>query len=205
MRASSRYERDGLSIPSTDGVTVVVHDLSGESDSRAPVLLVHATGFHGYVWQPFADHLRHHHAFAPDLRGHGDATAPDDGDFGWNGFADDVLAIVDTLGLDDLDAVGHSKGGAALLLAEARQPGTFRSLYLYEPVLMPAQWASDNVGSNPLADGARRRRPVFDVTRRRLRELRGQTTALGARSRGLTGLRRSRIRGPARRHGAPEV
>jgi pimeloyl-ACP methyl ester carboxylesterase len=162
VRTGSRYERYSLNVPSTDGVTVVVHDLSSESDSRAPVLLVHATGFHGYVWQPFADHLRHHHAYAPDLRGHGDATAPRSGDFAWDGFADDVLAIVDSLRFEHLDAVGHSKGGAALLLAEARSPGTFRSLYLYEPVVMPAQWAADTVGSNPLADGALRRRPVFD-------------------------------------------
>ena len=94
MRAGSRYERDSLNVPSTDGVTVVVHDLSDESYSRVPVLLVHATGFHGYVWQPFADHLRQHHAYAPDLRGHGDATAPVSGDFAWTGFADDVLAMI---------------------------------------------------------------------------------------------------------------
>ena len=110
------------------------------------------------------DHLRSHHAYAPDLRGHGDATPPLSGDFAWTGFADDVLAIVDALGFEDLDAVGHSKGGAALLLAEARRPGTFRSLYLYEPVVMPAQWAADTVGSNPLAEGALRRRPVFART-----------------------------------------
>lgn len=162
MRAGSRYERNSLTIPSTDGVTVVVHDLSDASDAREPVLLVHATGFHGYVWQPLAHHLRDHHAYAPDLRGHGDATVPFDGNFAWAGFADDVLAVVDALGFARIDAVGHSKGGAALLLAEARRPGTFRSLYLYEPVVMPTEWAPQNTGANPLADGALRRRPVFE-------------------------------------------
>jgi pimeloyl-ACP methyl ester carboxylesterase len=161
VRASSRHERDGLTIPSTDGVTVVVHDLGDPADARDPLLLVHATGFHGYVWQPLARHLRNHHPYAPDLRGHGDATVPRNGDFAWNGFADDVLAVVDAMGLHDVDAIGHSKGGAALLLAEARRPGTFRALYLYEPVVMPPEWTPDDTGANPLAEGALRRRPVF--------------------------------------------
>jgi pimeloyl-ACP methyl ester carboxylesterase len=168
VRADSRYDRDRLTIPSTDDVTVVVHDLGPfdastdhQPDGREPVLLVHATGFHGYVWEPVAAYLPEFHAYAPDLRGHGDATPPSDGDFRWDGFADDVLAVVDALGLRDVAAAGHSKGGAALLLAEERRPGTFRSLYLYEPVVMPPDIAPTETGANPLADGALRRRPIF--------------------------------------------
>jgi pimeloyl-ACP methyl ester carboxylesterase len=168
VRADSRHDSNRLTIPSTDGVTVVVHDLSaadrphgGVSETREPILLVHATGFHGYVWAPLVSHLPEYDAFAPDLRGHGDATAPAAGDFSWDGFADDVLAVVDALELHGVAAVGHSKGGAALLLAEQRRPGTFRSLYLYEPVVIPADIAPVDTGSNPLAEGALRRRPVF--------------------------------------------
>jgi pimeloyl-ACP methyl ester carboxylesterase len=74
-----------------------------------------------------------------------------------------VLAVVDAIGADDLVAAGHSKGGAALLLAEARRPGTFRSLYLFEPIVFPPVVSALSAsGSNPLAEGARRRRPVFD-------------------------------------------
>jgi pimeloyl-ACP methyl ester carboxylesterase len=152
-------------VPSSRGVSIVVHDLSDARDPThelEPLLLTHATGFHGRVWQPVADHLRDHHAFAPDLRGHGDATPPGDGDFAWDGFADDVLAVVDALGLTDVVSAGHSKGGAALLLAEARRPGTFRALYLYEPVVMPSDWQPSTARANPLAEGALRRRPVFD-------------------------------------------
>ena len=29
---------------------------------------------------------------------------------------------------------GHSAGGLAAVLAEQRQPGTFKAMYLYEPV-----------------------------------------------------------------------
>jgi len=144
-------------------VTVVVHELetaAREADPE-PILLAHATGFHGYVWAPLAAALHRFDAYAPDLRGHGDATAPASGDFSWNGFADDVLAVVDHLGLTGRAAVGHSKGGAALLLAEQRRPGTFRALYLYEPVVVPPNEASLDSGENTLAEGALRRRSVF--------------------------------------------
>jgi pimeloyl-ACP methyl ester carboxylesterase len=162
VRTDRRHERDRLNVSSTDGVTIAVHELHGTpSEDHEPILLAHATGFHGYVWEPLAAHLTRFHAFAPDLRGHGDSSAPEHGDFAWEGFADDVLAVVDALGLAGGPAVGHSKGGAALLLAEQRRPGTFRALYLYEPVVFPSTDAPPTAGANPLAEGALRRRPTF--------------------------------------------
>ncbi len=145
-------------VASTGGVVLALHDLGGDGE---PLLLTHATGFHGRVWAPLAAHLHGVHAWAPDLRGHGDATAPADGAFDWEGFADDVLAVVDHLGLAGAIAAGHSKGGAALLLAEQRRPGTFRALYCYEPVVFPPVDEALLAGPNPLAEGARRRRATF--------------------------------------------
>jgi pimeloyl-ACP methyl ester carboxylesterase len=128
------------------------------------VLLAHATGFHGMVWAPLARHLTGYHAVAPDLRGHGDTPPPVGRGQDWNGFVDDVLAVVDAWGVAPLVAVGHSKGGAALLLAEQRRPGTFRALYCYEPVVMPSEGfpPGGEGGENPLATSARKRRDRFD-------------------------------------------
>jgi hypothetical protein len=43
-----------MTVRSTDGVELAVHDLGGEG----PVLLVsHATGFHGRCYLPLATHL----------------------------------------------------------------------------------------------------------------------------------------------------
>lgn len=147
-----------VTVASTDGVRLALHDLGGTGE---PLLLAHATGFHGRVWAPLARELPEVHAWAPDLRGHGDATAPADGSFSWEGFADDVLAVVDHLGLRGGIAAGHSKGGAALLLAEQRRPGTFRALYCYEPVVFPPLPEDVVSDGGPLAEGALRRRASF--------------------------------------------
>lgn len=145
------------SVPSTDGVTVAVHDLGGDGP---PLLLCHATGFHGRVWQPVATHLPYR-CLAPDLRGHGDSQISAELGIDWNGFGDDVLAVIDAFDLTEVFAAGHSKGGAALVLAEQARPGTFRSLYLFEPIIFPRLPSGPVSGNNPLADAARRRRPTF--------------------------------------------
>ena len=146
-------------VASTDGVTLAVHDLGGAGPT---LLLSHATGLHGTLWAPFARSIPDHHAYALDYRGHGDATAPASGRYHWSGFRDDLLAVVGWLGTSGpLDGVGHSMGGAVLLMAELARPGTFRALALYEPIVFPAL-ADDAMREPNLAvEGARRRRVEF--------------------------------------------
>ncbi|HEX6420088.1 MAG TPA: alpha/beta hydrolase [Acidimicrobiales bacterium] len=145
-------------VASTDGVTLALHDLGGEGP---PVLLCHPTGFLAMTWAPLAAELsRVAHCWALDFRGHGDSGTPASGDYDWTGMADDVLAVVDALGLRPALAAGHSMGGAALVMAEQRRPGTFDRLWLYEPIVVPRP-ADGAPRPNPLAEAARRRRPRF--------------------------------------------
>lgn len=152
-----------MHVDSTHGARIAVHDLGGEGP---PLLIAHATGFCGRAYTPLAALLaRHHHVWALDVRGHGESTPPADGDFAWTGMADDVAVAAAAVAATDpgapLHAVGHSMGGAALLLAESRAPGTFATAYLYEPIVPPGPWPDDVVLENPLAEAARRRREVF--------------------------------------------
>jgi len=144
-------------VRSTNGVILAVHDLGGDGP---PFLIAHATGMCGRAYEPLAAALASSfHVFALDFRGHGDSSAPDDGDFAWAGMGADVLAAVDALGVDRIDGMGHSLGGASLLIAEAVRPGLLRTAYLFEPIVLTEAYASER--TNLMSDAARRRRDVF--------------------------------------------
>lgn len=138
---------------------MAVHDLGGDGP---PLVLAHATGLHGQAWGPLAPALASaFRCWSFDFRGHGDATRPADGSFDWQGFGDDVLAVVDGLGLERPFGFGHSQGGTAFLLAEQARPGTFASLYLYEAVAFPPEPPPPPMDDHPLVVGALRRRDEF--------------------------------------------
>jgi len=141
-----------------DGVRLALHDWGGHGD---PVVLAHATGFHGLIWRPLADRLvdAGHRVWSFDFRGHGDSE-PSPAGYAWERFGDDVRAVLDRLGVAgdrSLLAVGHSKGAAALLLAELAEPGTVRRAWCYEPVVIPGEPRGPSLDF-PLARSARRRR-----------------------------------------------
>jgi pimeloyl-ACP methyl ester carboxylesterase len=146
-------------VASTDGVALAVHDLGG---SGPPLLVCHATGFCGLTYGPLAAELgRAFHVWALDFRAHGDSSAPALDRIVWAGMTDDLEAVVDELFRDrPFDVVGHSMGGAAALLLERRRPGTLRSAYLFEPIIVPdgrGRFQADN----PMARAAARRRVEF--------------------------------------------
>lgn len=149
----------GPVVETSDGVAIATYELGGHGP---PLLLAHATGFHGRVWLPAAQTLRERfHCWALDFRGHGASGRPPSGDYHWDGFGRDLLAVVAGLGLERPFAAGHSSGGAAILLAEEARPGTFAALYCYEPVVPTDGTMGRSPTGDDLAAAARRRRDVF--------------------------------------------
>ncbi len=141
---------------------VAIHDWGGDGP---PVLLAHPTGFHGRVWAPVASRLvaAGRRTWSFDFRGHGDSDRSPDG-YQWSRFADDVLAVTNELGIagdEDLLAVGHSKGAAALLLAEADRPHTYPRLYCFEPIVRPSDQPLPPSPDSSLAVNTRKRRFVW--------------------------------------------
>jgi pimeloyl-ACP methyl ester carboxylesterase len=155
-----------LSVESTDGVSVAVHEL-GPSASGPPLLISHATGFCGHAYAPIALALGDRfHTLAMDHRGHG-ATRPPPGwesgrDVDWRRFGDDTLAVARAIdGRGQLVGFGHSMGGASLLMAAHRDPSLFARLVLFEPIARPATDETIDASGWPIVVGARRRKPVF--------------------------------------------
>lgn len=155
---------------------IAVYDFGGVGP---PLVLMHATGFHGVAYRPMAAVLAgHFHVWAMDGPVHGRSGGPpipagatrlDDLDpdavapvMGWDVVGTDLLRVIDELALDRPFGFGHSAGGASLLMAEEQAPGTFRAICCYEPVVLPAEVWKDAASQPALAESALRRRPTFD-------------------------------------------
>jgi lipase len=104
-----------------------------------PLLLTHATGFHGRCWDDIVCRLPGRRALAIEFRGHGRSTKPA-GPIPWSDFAQDALAVARHFGLHGAIGAGHSMGGHALVSAAIQQAGIFTALVLVDPVIFPPEY-----------------------------------------------------------------
>ena len=85
----------------------------GGSPDGTPVVMIHGWPESSYCWQPLTSRLKPgFRVIAPDLRGLGDSTrAGERTDFRKQALAEDVMAMLDALGIDDFQLIGHDWGG----------------------------------------------------------------------------------------------
>ncbi len=155
-----------LTVPSSEGVQVARYRLAG-SDDRQPLLIAHATGFHGYCYVPVADALAERFdCHALDFRGHGRTNVDPAWAVDWNRFGDDALSVARTVAPNGgLVGFGHSMGAAALLMAAHRDAGLFERLVLFEPISHQATappLSRAEMETLPIVRGARRRTRRFE-------------------------------------------
>src|ERR1044071_9521278 len=87
-----------------------------------PMILLHGGLMSGETFGPVLPALaERHQVIAVDLQGHG-RTADIDRPIDPRLMADDIAALIDHLGLDRPDLVGHSLGGGAAFWAAATYP-----------------------------------------------------------------------------------
>lgn len=95
-----------------------------------PVLLVHGFPFSHEMWTPQLEIVgKTYRAIAYDVRGHG-LSYVGDGQYTIEGHVDDLIALLDHLGIAKAVIVGLSMGGYIALRALERNAGRFRAAVL---------------------------------------------------------------------------
>ncbi|GHC53183.1 non-ribosomal peptide synthetase [Streptomyces flavofungini] len=122
------------SVPATDSATTAVsadgsrirYRLRGSGPTA--LVLVHGLGCDASYWdRQLAHFARRHTVVALDLAGHG-GSGGNRRRWTVEAFAEDVAAVVEHAGLDDVILVGHSLGGPVMLAAERLLGGRVRGL-----------------------------------------------------------------------------
>jgi pimeloyl-ACP methyl ester carboxylesterase len=134
-------------LPEVSGVRHSEHDLptgvrlhvAEAGDPRAPaVLAVHGWPQHWWMWRHVIARLApSHRVLCPDLRGLGWSGSPADGDFTKARLAEDMLALLDVLGIREAGYLGHDWGGWAGWLAAIRAPERITRLMVLS---VPSPW-----------------------------------------------------------------
>jgi pimeloyl-ACP methyl ester carboxylesterase/GNAT superfamily N-acetyltransferase len=98
-----------------------------------PVLLLHALGEDATTWREVSAVLAtDRRVYALDLRGHGASDRP--GEYSLELMRDDVLGVLDALGLPPVSLVGHSMGAVVAYLVAQRRPAAVDQLVLEDPL-----------------------------------------------------------------------
>jgi pimeloyl-ACP methyl ester carboxylesterase len=99
-----------------------------EAGTGPPLVLLHGWPQHWWAWRRVLPELAAgRRVLCPDLRGLGWSDAPP-GAYAKEDWAADLLALLDVLGLERVDLVGHDWGGLVALLAALRAPERMRSV-----------------------------------------------------------------------------
>lgn len=95
-----------------------------------PAILIHGLGLDHTIWQEAASLFQNQVRFIlPDLRGLGKSTLGN-ADVSLEQMADDIVALMDALGLEKAPIAGHSLGGYVALAIAERHPERLKSLIM---------------------------------------------------------------------------
>lgn len=89
-----------------------LHYLDWGNPGAPPLILQHGGMDHGRSWDPVALELMHDwHVIVPELRGHGDSSWANDGDYTMAAYVYDFTQLIHQLDLAPVTIVAHSLGG----------------------------------------------------------------------------------------------
>ncbi len=130
-----------------DGVMLSVQE-AGEGPA---LILLHGFPQNGMCWSRVApDFARRHRVIVPDLRGYGGSEAPPD-DPGHTAYskrqmARDVVALMDRLGVERADVLGHDRGARVAYRLALDHPERLGRLGIIEIATTADYWAHWDAG-----------------------------------------------------------
>jgi pimeloyl-ACP methyl ester carboxylesterase len=114
---------------SVNGIRLAYAQQGHQANNEPVLLLIHGLGATHLDWEyqvdAFASHYR---VIRPDLRGFGESDRVPD--YTVDTFAEDLIALLDSLKIQQIDVIGHSMGGAVALQMHILRPQLIRKLVI---------------------------------------------------------------------------
>ncbi|MDB9306606.1 alpha/beta hydrolase [Nodularia spumigena CS-591/12] len=106
------------------------------NQGEEPLLLLHGLADNAFVWSGLGDDLAaEYHIVAPDMRGHGQSSKPED-DYTFDSAIADLEALMDHLGWSSAHVVSHSWTGKLAAIWARKNPARLRSMILVDPIFI---------------------------------------------------------------------
>src|SRR5215208_5473461 len=139
-------ELDGVRHSWVDAGGVRIHVAELGPPDAEPLFLVHGWPQHWWAWNKVAPSLAvDRRVVMPDLRGHGWSEAPAAG-YEKDRLADDLVGVLDALGIGRVDYVGHDWGAYAGFLIALQRPERIKRLL---NMSFPHPWPSPRDRRDP--------------------------------------------------------
>ena len=104
--------------------------------SKNNFFFLHGNGFPPQAYQTFLNTLKASgDVFAMSQKPFSKTKIDPNSIFGWDIFKNDALDFLNQLNLKNPIAIGHSMGAIILLVIEIQNPGTFKKIFLLDPVI----------------------------------------------------------------------
>lgn len=128
-------DNDSIQSHSANVNGVTLHYLQAGQGSESPVVLLHGYAETSRMWRPLMPQLAGRHVvIAPDLRGAGSSSKPDGG-YDKKNLAQDIHALVKSLGYPKVKIVGHDIGLMVAYAYAAQYPDEVESIVLMDAFL----------------------------------------------------------------------
>ncbi|QNH21289.1 Soluble epoxide hydrolase [Xanthomonas sp. GW] len=136
LTASTAYAaNDPIQSHSADANGVTLHYLQAGHGTGTPVVLLHGYAETSHMWRPLMSQLGDRHVvIAPDLRGAGSSSKPQGG-YDKKTMAQDIHALVQSLGYAKVKIVGHDIGLMVAYAYAAQYPDQVESVVLMDAFL----------------------------------------------------------------------